>query len=133
MRDGVEAELLGYVAREFLKLGGIYENKLAQVTKLYSDSRNSHERAVSHQRNGVCLCIKLSVIQLDNFCLDTSLSTKFSSTMCRTQYFFKWSLNGLFTPTSSGCIFEVEPGGIMLTRHERERIALTTEGTLCEV
>jgi len=56
IRDGVETELIGYVAREFLPFKGRYEFKLAQVTELYSDSPNSQEQEVSIQRNGVCVC-----------------------------------------------------------------------------
>ena len=56
MRNGVESGMVGHVAREFLSFRGCYENKLAQVIKLYSKSLNSYEKIVSAERNGVCIC-----------------------------------------------------------------------------
>jgi hypothetical protein len=54
--DGVESDFIGYIGREFLPFRECYENKLAQVIKIYGNSTNSQERAVSAERDGACVC-----------------------------------------------------------------------------
>ena len=58
--NGVESEFMGYIGREFLPFRNCYENKLAQVIKIYKNSTNSQERKVAVEREGVCLCVLLN-------------------------------------------------------------------------
>ena len=54
----MESDFIGYIGKKFLPIRECYdyENKLAQVIKIYGNSTNSQERVVSAERDGVCVC-----------------------------------------------------------------------------
>ena len=57
---GVEGDQIGYVSREYLPFRGLYENKLVQITKFYSNSSNEYEKLLSKSRKGIALCKVIS-------------------------------------------------------------------------
>ena len=54
IKNGVESDLVGHVAKEFLPFKRCYENKLAQIIKLYSKFTNSYENNPNLGHSNCC-------------------------------------------------------------------------------